>query len=433
MGGHSVLALRAGAGRRVRLRTWPTIVTGLVVATGMAYSLLWGPVVRHVNGWLFSGDIWGTYRSAHYIAWGALGSVYAAGTGIVTFPGILLLLAPVAALTGHLGLTESFPYYVPHSSAWLVLGPYEMVLGSVALFAGDALAERLGVTPRRRAALCIAEGVALWPTLVMWGHPEDALAVALAVYALTFALDERWTGGGWLLGAATATQPLVLLLLPVLMASAGKANLRALMVRTTVPGALLLATPLVAQFHTTWHSIVDQPNFPRINHATPWTFLAPHLGGTGKDVAVAGGPGRIVAVLAACAIGFWARRVRHRPDLLVWAAALALAMRCFTESVMDAYYVWPPLALALVAAARRPGRPFVLTTTATLWVTVCSEFRFGQWPWWILVTGGIAAALLAGFPYTRRSRQTPEVPIPLCTAEIDAGRDYSHALVLTAR
>jgi hypothetical protein len=377
---------------------------------------------------MFSGDVWGAYRSAHYIAWGSLGGVYAAGTGIVTFPGILLLFAPLAALTGHFGMTESFPFYLPHPTAWLVLGPYEIVIGCTALYACDALAQRLGVGARRRIALCLVQGVALWPVLVAWGHPEDPLAVALAVYALVLAFDDRWTGAGWLFGAAVATQPLVLLMLPVLIARAGLPRTRGLVGRALLPGALLIATPLIAQFRTTAHALVDQPNFPGINHATPWTFLAPHLGGRGVDAAVAGGPGRIAAVLAACMLGLWARRWRERPDLIVWAAALALAMRCFTESVMDAYYVWPPLALALVVAARRPNRFLLLASASAVAVTVCSESRLGAWPWWVLVTGGIAVALLSSVP-SRPSRPSGEVPIHLNTAGVDAVNDRSRVFV----
>jgi hypothetical protein len=426
-------ARRVGAFGYLRARPWPVLVTLVVVATGMAYCLAWGTVVRHVHGWVYSGDIWGAYRSAHYIAWGDFGSVYAAGTGIVTFPGILLLFAPVAALTGHLGMTEAFPFYIPHPTAWLVLGPYEMLLGCIALFAANDLAERLGVSPRRRAIMCVAQGVVLWPVIVFWGHPEDPLAVALALYALVFGLDRRWTGAGWLFGAAVVTQPLVLLALPVFVACAGAARLRGLIVRSLLPGALLIATPLAAEFRTTWHALVDQPNYPRINHATPWTFLAPHLGGTGVNLAVAGGPGRIVAVAGACVVGVWARRHRHEPVMLVWAVALALALRCFTESVMDAYYVWPALALALVVSARRTNRLFAVTTASAVWATVCGDTRLGEWPWWVLVTGGIALALVASAPHKGRSRRDAEVPIPLSTAGTDAADARIRSLVLSTR
>ncbi len=45
----------------------------------------------------------------------------ATGTGLVTFPGILLLFAPVAMLAGALGMTESFPFtfLIPrHGWSW---------------------------------------------------------------------------------------------------------------------------------------------------------------------------------------------------------------------------------------------------------------------------------------------------------------------------
>jgi len=422
--------VRHAVATRIRRRRWPVVVTMIVLSTGMAYGLLWGPLVRHVNSWIFSGDIWSTYRSAHFIAWGAMGSVYAAGTGLVTFPGLLFLLAPLAALTGHLGMTESFPYFVPHPTAWLLLGPYEMLIGCVALFALDALAEALGVSVGRRVMLCVAQGVLVWPTLVFWGHPEDALALGFAVYALTSALDGRWQRAGWLFGAAAATQPLVLLVFPVALALAGRGRMAGLVVRAVTPAALLLALPLAAQFGATTHALVDQPNFPRIDHFTPWTFLAPTLGGKGVNVAVAAGPGRIVAVLGACAIGWWARRWKDRPDLLVWAVALALSLRCLTESVMVAYYVWPTLAVSVVVLSTRRWRNFALGAVGALGVTVCSQTRLGEWPWWLLVNGGIVVALVLGIPL-RWSR--PRLRLPIDPHTRRAREDPQGALVGVAR
>ena len=149
----------------------------LVLVTGMAYCLAWGPVVRHHpvldHSRATSG---GPFASAHFIGWGDLGSVYAAGTGLVTFPGILLLLAPVAMLTGALGMTESFPYYLAHPTAWLVLGPYEILISCMALFACDALAQRLGRrvgAPRRSCASPRASSCGT--SSLIWGHPEDAV------------------------------------------------------------------------------------------------------------------------------------------------------------------------------------------------------------------------------------------------------------------
>jgi hypothetical protein len=372
------------------------IVTVLLLGTGMAYSLFWAPVIRHEPMWITPFDLWGTYRAAHYIGWGYLGGIYSSGTGLVTFPGVLLLLAPVAMLTGALGLTEAFPRLVLHPTAWPLLGPAEMLVGSVALFASDALAERLGVSRTRRFVLCLAEGAVLWNVLVLWGHPEDALAVGLATYALVMALDGRWTGAGWLFGAAMATQPLVALILPVLLAMGGRRQITGLLLRTFLPVVALMVTPLVAQFHATVNAILDQPNYPRIDHATPWTVLAPTLGGSGKDLAVAAGPGRVLAVLLACALGVWARRWRDRPDLLVWAAALALALRCFTESVMVAFYVWPVLAVGLVAAARAGRWRLVAASGLAVFTTVLSNWRLGEFPWWSSVTVCLLLVLAAG-------------------------------------
>ena len=59
-----------------------------------------------------------------------------------------------------------------YPQAFLLLGPYEVLLSAFALFACDALAERLGVDWRRRGILALGEGVVLFNISVFWGHPE---------------------------------------------------------------------------------------------------------------------------------------------------------------------------------------------------------------------------------------------------------------------
>jgi hypothetical protein len=420
--------LPRGGARRLRRRAWPLVLTVAFVITGMAFSLFWAPLVRHHPYWLTSGDLWGTYRSAHYVGWGDLGGIYGAGTGLVTFPGILLALAPLAMLTGALGLTEAFPRFVPHPTAWLALGPYEMLLSAVALFASDALAERLGVSKGRRAVLCVAGTIILWNVAVLWGHPEDAVALGLALYALIFALDGRWTGAGWLFGAAFATQPLVLLMLPVLFALGGRPRVVGLAARGIGPAVALVLTPLISQFHVTAHALLDQPNFPNIDHATPWTALAPVLGGKGRDLAVAAGPGRVLALVLACGLGWWARRWRERPDLIVWAAATALALRCFTESVMVAYYIWPALVVGLVVAARQGRLRLGCAAVISIAVTVTAQWHLGELPWWAVVTAGIVAVLAIGVHRTA----TPVVSEPSGLSVASRGREPPRVLVGSA-
>jgi hypothetical protein len=411
---------------RVTRRRVPVAVTFVVVATGMAFSLLWSPLVDHHSAWIVPGDIWGAYRSSHFIGWGDLGGIYAAGTGLITFPAILLVLAPISMVTGFFGMSESFPFTLAHPSSWLVLGPVEIVLSCSALFACDALAERLGLSVTRRAVLGVAEGVVVWDVSAYWGHPEDAVAVALALYALVLAWDGRWCGAAWLFGLAMATQPVVLLMVPVFIVLAGRRRLVPFVGRAVIPSVALLAVPLMAEFHTTVHALVDQPNFPNIDHLTPWTRFAPHLGGSGKFVAVAAGPGRIVALALAAALGWAARRWRWRLDTLVWVAAVSLALRCVTESVMVSFYVWPALALGLVAVASQPSRlRMVGGGIAAIIVTVGSNSHLAEWPWWILVNGGIAVLLFAGVP----SRDPQFVPIEIDTGDVPEARADMHVLV----
>jgi hypothetical protein len=388
--------LPTGDVSRLRRRAWPLAMTVALVVTGMAYSLLWAPVVRHHSYWINPGDLWATYRGAHVVGWGDLGGVYSAGTGLVTFPGILILLAPVAMITGAFGMSESFPKILPHPSAWLAVGPYEMLLSAVALFACDAVAERLGVSRSRRALLCVAEAAVLWNVSAIWGHPEDAVAVGLALYALVMAFDGRWTNAGWLFGAALATQPLVVLMFPVLLALGGRRHVVGLSLRGVVPAVALVITPLLSEFHATTHALFDQPNYPGIDHATPWTALAPVLGGSGRNLAVAAGPGRVVAVILAFALGWAARRWRQQPDMIVWAAAVALALRCLTESVMVGFYIWPAIGIGLVVAAKAGRWQLVLAAVAGVVATIVSQWHLGWISWWTIVTAGILAVLAAG-------------------------------------
>jgi len=390
----------------LRRRAWPVAVSAAFIVAGMAYSLFWAPVVRHHPYWITPGDLWATYRGAHVVGWGDLGGVYGAGTGLVTFPGILLIFAPVAMLSGGLGLSESFPKFLPHPAAWAMLGPYEMLLSTLAIFACDALAERLGVSRLRRVILCLVEASVLWNVSVLWGHPEDAVAVGLALYSLVFAFDGRWVGAGWLFGAAMATQPLVLLMLPIMFALGGRREVVGFATRSFIPFVALVITPLVSQFHATAHALLEQPNFPGIDHVTPWTSLAPVISGSGRNITVAAGPGRIVALALACALGFLARRWRHDPERIVWAAATALALRCFTESVMVGFYIWPALAVGLIVSCRFGRTRLALAIAGATVGTAASQWHLGWLSWWIIVTAGIVIVLAVAMPVRQRSSMT---------------------------
>jgi hypothetical protein len=84
--------------------------------------------------------------------------------------------------------------------------------------------------------------------------------------------------------------------------------------------------------------------------------------------------------------------------LLFWLA-VSLALRSVFEPVMAAYYLWPVLAVALIAAAVDGGW-FWLTCLASTAVTLAAQLSWhGPWIWWVPMLAGLAItlALARGF------------------------------------
>jgi hypothetical protein len=387
------------------MTAWLLFVTLLVVASGMAYTLWWPSVVRHQGWyWLVPGDIWGTIRASHWVDWGAFSYIYSSRAGLVTLPGFNVLLAPVVALSSALGLSESAPGIVPgvpKPQEWLLVGPIVLACSAMTLFAIDALARRLGSGLNRRRLLAVGVAGGIWPTLTIWGHAEDVLALGLAVYALVAVLNGRLVAAGWLLGAALAMQLYVIALVPLFVGFLGWRKGAALIARSSIIPGFLLTAVLVPNFRGSIHALLDQPNFPSIDHATPWVLLAPKLAhGT-----VAAGPGRVVGLVLAIAAGVLARRLRHRASSLVWLAAAVLATRCLFESVMDPYYVMPAVVLALVAASEVGRARFLGACAAGAGLTVLTYFRPDMWAYWFEMAGTIAALLTLVWPGQRQFRR----------------------------
>ena len=354
-------------------RLLPILATICLIIIGMTGTTLIGPHLIGKTAWSLPDDLWGTLIAADRLVHLNLAGLYTQPTGLVTFPGAAVILAPVVTLIDAAGLSLQHPG--PHNhqpTVWLVACPYMIAISSVALFAADALAERLGVTRRRRLFLAGASAVALWNVSVQWGHPEDAVAVGLLLYGILALSGARTARSAWLLGAAIAVQPLVLLALPVLLAVIEPRRVAGFLARAAAPAAVVLGAAAAANWHATYLAVAHQPNWPTVDHPTPWTPLAPRIAGG----AVADGPFRLVAILAACGCALIvARRLRAARQMdswngqwsaetlgeLVWWAAFALALRCVFEPVMVAYYLWPALAVALIAATRT--WPRVLATS----------------------------------------------------------------------
>jgi hypothetical protein len=380
----------------------PALVTLLVVTTGMAYSLWWPSVGRHQGWyWLIPGDIWLEVRDAHYVGWGGLSFVYSAHTALVTLPGFSVVMWPVVTLCSALGFSESSPFLqLTKPEAWLLIGPFTFAMVGVALFSLNALARRLAVPNHFRYFLILVESVGLWSTVVIWGHPEDVVALGFATYALVFLLDRRWTGAGWLFGIAIAMQLYVIALVPIVIALVGWRKVGALLARSAVVPGFFLVAVLVPNFHRSISALLNQPNYPTANFPTPWVLLAPKI----SKYAVAAGTGRIIGFAVAVALAVPAYRWRGNPAAIVWLAAAALGARCLFESVMDPYYVMPAVALALVAGATRGPIRGTLTFAAGIGLTVMVFSHPGMWAYWFEMAGLTGAML--GFAWPRSVSKT---------------------------
>jgi hypothetical protein len=406
---------------RIAGRKWPLGFTLVTLVLGLLYMFFWNPVVHHVGLWAVGGDAWGIWRAAHYVGWGDPGGIYTPANGVVTLPGLPVLLAPLAMLSGKLHLTESvLPFFLPRPTAALLLQPAQLLLGSTVLFGTDALAERLGVSGRRRIWLCAAVMIVAWPVSAAWGHAEDLLALTFALYAVIAAVDGNWKRCGWLFGFGICMQPLVALMVPLFIGNAPSGRRLMLAVRSAAISVFLVGIALVDNAANTYTALVKEPTPPAVNHPTPWVWLAPHLpslptlsavahkvggrlfpeitGAHGPTEIVAAGPGRTIYLLLAIALGFYVWRRPQSPMRVLWLADAVLGIRCFFEAVMTPYYLGPPLIFALIVASTHSGRRFWASVIVAFEIMVVAYNRLSPWAWWLPVVVGMSALLALGYP-----------------------------------
>jgi hypothetical protein len=405
--------LAAGSARAPWLarRLFPLLATVTLIAIAMGSTTWWGPLITGAHSWPLPDDLWATLAAAQRLVHLDLGGLYTPPTGLVSFPGAAVILVPATAVMDAAGISLRVPgVHNLHPAAWLVAGPYEIAVSAVALFAADAIAERLGVSRPKRALLAAASATTLWCVSVQWGHPEDAVAVGLLLYGILALPRAATVRSAWLIGAAVAVQPLVLVALPVLLVIIEPRRLAGFLARAAAPSVVLLAAAAAANWSATVHAVTSQPNWPTIDHPTPWTSIAPRLG----HGAVAAGPGRLLAIVVACGcaiiVGQRWRAARHAaswsPQTLeevLWWTAAVLALRSVFESVMVAYYLWPVLAVALIAAVRSWPR-LVATSVAAVTITFVSQASWhGPWAWWAPMVAGLGLTLFFARLPLRRS------------------------------
>ncbi len=200
-------------------RAFPLIAVVVMICIGMA-GTIWGPVYYGQTTWAVPDDLWATLVAAQRLLHLDLAGLYTAPTNLVSFPGAAVILVPVAAIMDAAGIPINAGRQGVHPAGWLVAGPLETLLAATALFAADALAQRLGVSLLKRFLLAAASATALWNVSVRWGHPEDAVAMGLLLYGVLALSNGRPDRAAWLAGAGVAVQPLALLAFPLVAIAA---------------------------------------------------------------------------------------------------------------------------------------------------------------------------------------------------------------------
>jgi hypothetical protein len=401
---------------RIRRRMFPLIASAGLIAIGM-FTTTWGPTLIGHKEWALPYDLWGTLIATTRLAHGNIGGLYAPPTGLISLPGAAVILLPCAALISALHLSLAIPGPANlHPAVWLLAGPYETAIGCLPLFAADALAERLDAPDWTRAVLAAVGAGILWSVCPRWGHPEDAVAVGLLLYAVLAQAGGRTARAGWLAGAAVCVQPLVLLALPVMLALLPWRRMAPFGVRAAVPSAVLLAAAAIADWHDTYQSVTSQPDSPVVNHPTIWTSLAPQMANTN----VAAGPFRLATILLACLCALAVRRrwmaqlTKHAnheisgawPTALLadalWWVAFTLALRSFFEPVMVSYYPWPPMAVALIPAAALGWRRLLVAGLLAGGLTAAAQGpSHAVWIWWAPLVAGLVVLLAVSWPRSR--------------------------------
>jgi hypothetical protein len=393
---------------RLRRRLIPLLAVAGLIMFGVASSIWWGPELSGRAGWSVPNDLWGTMIAASRLLHGNLAGLYTHPTGLITLPGGAIILVPVVAVIDAFGVSLHLQSaHNPDPPAWLLAGPYQTAISGVALFAADAIAEHLGLTRGKRILVAGASAIALWNVSLRWGHPEDAVAVGLFLYAVLALSSGKIIRCSWLVGAAVAIQPLVLLALPVLLIMLPVRRIPAFLTRAAIPGTVLLAIAAAANWPATYAAVFTEPNWPHVDKPTPWLALATPLG----QGAVAAGPVRLIAIAAACACAIAAARQCRgalpsdpeamRPQALLrllWWIAVALALRSVFEPVMVAFYLWPVLAIALITATARWSR-LITTCLLVAGLTAGAQVPWQSWlAWWAPVVLVLALILLVAWP-----------------------------------
>jgi hypothetical protein len=224
-----------------------------------------------------------------------------------------------------------------------------------------------------------------------YGHPEEALAAALAVGAVIAAGRGKWLIGGLMLGAAVATKQWALLaVLPALIAAPTGTRVRVVLTSAALAAALIL--PMVAgnpdRFWAAQERVSVTDAYTNTVTATNvwWPFASASTGegididGTSKELtqySLPGSAGRvmhlavIIAALLVCLL-YARRRGRGNPEDLLELVALLFLARCMLDPVAVSDHHLPFL-IALISYESLRRRVPVMSAYAIAAVLLMNE------------------------------------------------------------
>ncbi len=193
----------------------------------------------------------------------------------------------------------------------------------------------------------------VWLCLQVFFHPQDLVALGLALVALAAGLRGRWLLAGVLIAGAVLSQQFALLVAAPLIVLAPPGG-RVRFVSAAVATALAIVTPLlVVSSGTAVHALTLGSGSGPFYH----TAIFGELGLAGTRLLLIT---RIVPIFLSLALAWWARRrfgrqALWRPDALLSLTALCLGLRALFDPNFLPYYLMG-LSVLLVLLDVQRGR-----------------------------------------------------------------------------
>lgn len=388
------------------------LTLSLIVGT-FVWTMLVNPAIAHVRSWMIAGDAWPPLSASRFVATGAYPYLYEADSTWVAGPVLPILLAPIAAIQDALGMTSrvlgGYGFFVngktvwigssapgsrltvsdvPRPSVWWLYATYSMALAIPLLVAVRRTAAHVVGFVRGRlpaATQIVVTGLGLLVAAAYYMHIEDALAVALLLFALLAGCNGKRRAAGVMIGIAIATKQWAALgALPLIFSTPARERRSLLLPAIGIP-LVLYGVPLAIDPTHAIRALFRAGSAPWLGHAAPWISDA-------RATRVVGATeGRLVWLGLAVAVACFARR---RPDLdrLLAAQAVIFGSRLLIESVVYSYYLLPVIVFVVlleVAQRRSVLRTTIAGTAAMAWYWVPPPHV-----WWWFVELAFVIALV---------------------------------------